>query len=602
MPGHAGRGEVGDVVATPLDLDLEVAGPPADAPRELGGDPPGEVLEAVMAGIPGREDGRAEMLDVAVDVPDDRADVVGGDDPTPAARDGPQDQDDAETGQLVVREQDRRAAERLEDLVERVGVDRGRQPVADRGRPDRDPGLGAPRVGRQVIGQLGDQQHGRLRPDRRSGGMTGGPTACAAGTRMGPWTTSVADGRTRRQPSSDACGSQSNVSVAPASSTAWVPAGRKSSRALSSVDLPVPWAGRGDHQRDPRLDEEPEGRRQLRVERAGTDQLDDGSRFGRDRAEGPPAPRRRGVGHERLRTKGGDAGSGGPAYGRVGRASNGPTPDLRRHRTGRLSRAVHRGASHTLTATMPPLNGHPDPLGRLGLRAAWFCEQCGTNREQLGDEYLAPIRECPSCHQAVCPNCWNVVASSCLRCVPFSLPIVEVPAPEPAIAARRGRGDRRARAGGRQDRPHPATAGEGGPDRAGSRDRGAGHGPRATGHARPSDRSAGSHAGRRRGLGHADRARPHGEARRQGRGRVRGAAAPEVRVAGSVGRVAIAGRARPRSSVPGRRAASRQRRQRRVPGRGPRRGRPFAAGSAVVGRRASRASRWSSSPCSASPV
>ena len=82
---------------------------------------------------------------------------------------------------------------------------------------------------------------------------------------------------------------------------------------------------------------------------------------------------------------------------------------------------------------MPPLTGRPDPLGRLGLRTAWFCEQCGTNREQLGDEFLAPIRECPTCRQAACPNCWNIVASSCLRCVPFSLPIVETPTPEPAV-------------------------------------------------------------------------------------------------------------------------------------------------------------------------
>lgn len=82
---------------------------------------------------------------------------------------------------------------------------------------------------------------------------------------------------------------------------------------------------------------------------------------------------------------------------------------------------------------MPPPTGRPDPLGRLGLRTAWFCEQCGTNREQLGDEFLAPIRECPTCRQAACPNCWNIVASSCLRCVPFSLPIVETPTPEPAV-------------------------------------------------------------------------------------------------------------------------------------------------------------------------
>ena len=123
-----------EVVATPLDLDLEVAGAPADARRELRGDTPAEVLEAVVAGIPGREDGRAETLDVAVHVAGDRPDVVGGHDAAPAAGDGPQDEHDAETRQLVVGEPDRWAAERLEDVVERIGVDRGGQPVADRGR------------------------------------------------------------------------------------------------------------------------------------------------------------------------------------------------------------------------------------------------------------------------------------------------------------------------------------------------------------------------------------------------------------------------------------------------------------------------------------
>ena len=81
---------------------------------------------------------------------------------------------------------------------------------------------------------------------------------------------------------------------------------------------------------------------------------------------------------------------------------------------------------------MPPLDGRPDPLGQLGLRAAWFCEQCGTNREQLGDEDVAPIRECPRCRQAACPNCWNIVGAACLRCVPFSLPLVADQAPQVA--------------------------------------------------------------------------------------------------------------------------------------------------------------------------
>ena len=68
-------------------------------------------------------------------------------------------------------------------------------------------------------------------------------------------------------------------------------------------------------------------------------------------------------------------------------------------------------------------------MDRFGLRAASFCEQCGLHRDQLGDETVAPFRECPTCSRAVCPNCWNLVGKSCLRCAPFALPLVE-----PAVA------------------------------------------------------------------------------------------------------------------------------------------------------------------------
>ena len=69
----------------------------------------------------------------------------------------------------------------------------------------------------------------------------------------------------------------------------------------------------------------------------------------------------------------------------------------------------------------------------FGVSSALFCEQCGLDRDQLGDASIAPFRECPSCARAVCPNCWNLVRKSCLRCAPFSLatrvPTTIVPVP-----------------------------------------------------------------------------------------------------------------------------------------------------------------------------
>ena len=103
---------------------------------------------------------------MAVHVARGGADVVGGDDPTPVAGETAQDQDDAQPRQLVVIEIDGRAAQGLEDAVERVGMDRGREPVPDRGGPDGQPGPRAPRVRRQVIRQLRDQQDGVVGADR----------------------------------------------------------------------------------------------------------------------------------------------------------------------------------------------------------------------------------------------------------------------------------------------------------------------------------------------------------------------------------------------------------------------------------------------------
>ena len=75
----------------------------------------------------------------------------------------------------------------------------------------------------------------------------------------------------------------------------------------------------------------------------------------------------------------------------------------------------------------------------FGVSSALFCEQCGLDRDQLGDASIAPFRECPSCARAVCPNCWNLVRGSCLRCAPFSLatavPTTIVPLSPPAAEA-----------------------------------------------------------------------------------------------------------------------------------------------------------------------
>jgi hypothetical protein len=70
-------------------------------------------------------------------------------------------------------------------------------------------------------------------------------------------------------------------------------------------------------------------------------------------------------------------------------------------------------------------------MDRFGLRTARFCEQCGIHRDQLGDEVIAPFRECPKCGKAVCPNCWNLVDKGCLRCFQFSLPLTEPVAVDP---------------------------------------------------------------------------------------------------------------------------------------------------------------------------
>ena len=195
---------------------------------------------------------------------------------------------------------------------------------------------------------------------------------------------------------------------------------------------------------------------------------------------------------------------------------------------------------------MPPLTGRPDPLGRLGLRTAWFCEQCGTNREQLGDEFLAPIRECPTCRQAACPNCWNIVGLvvSAMRAVqPADRRDADTRAGRPDHVRGDGRerrgAARRVRTTSRQDRPPPATIGEGGPDRAGRREPVAGHGPRRRRRPRPRPPTPPPQPAS---------PAPEGERRCQGRSRrARGPVAGSIRGLGAPGE---RDRGRPSPAVP----------------------------------------------------
>ena len=79
----------------------------------------------------------------------------------------------AEVRELVVGHADGPAPERVEHVVERVGVDGRREAVADRGSADRDLGCLAPGVDRQVVGQFRGVEDGRVGAGRVAGGRRG---------------------------------------------------------------------------------------------------------------------------------------------------------------------------------------------------------------------------------------------------------------------------------------------------------------------------------------------------------------------------------------------------------------------------------------------
>ena len=225
-------------------------------------------------------------------------------------------------------------------------------------------------------------------------------------------------------------------------------------------------------------------------------------------------------------------------------------------------------------------------MDRFGLRAASFCEQCGLHRDQLGDETVAPFRECADLRSRRLPELLEprrevVPALRALRAPARragrrrgraspgrrGAPVVEPADPRPG-AAKRGKRDKAADAWSSRD-------GRSGRDRAAR--------PRA---ARPTPVGPGRQAGQDQDPEAPGAAIDQGGGGRPGR----------RRVAGPLGRLAGAARHDGRRGTTTRAgdptaAASRSGRTRRVP-------RPPARADRA-GSRASSASSSSPSHCSA---
>ena len=162
------RASASEQLAAVVQVVLQVAGLGPDPERELGHDPPPEILEPVARRVPCREDGRAESLGVSMRVADGGPQVVGGHDPLTLPVDPPDHDDAAQERQLVLREADRRTAERFEDVFKGVAGHRRSQSVTDGRGANGDASLLTPGEGRQAIRQLGRDQDRVIWPNDRA--------------------------------------------------------------------------------------------------------------------------------------------------------------------------------------------------------------------------------------------------------------------------------------------------------------------------------------------------------------------------------------------------------------------------------------------------
>ena len=140
------------------------------------------------------------------------------------------------------------------DVLEPVGVEGRRDAVPQRRRPDQGPRRPAPGVDRQVLGDLGGDEHGGGRRDRDRG--LRGRARPRPAERLG-----------LRQPG-EVLGCPGQVDPARRR-------GQEVEEGLEQRRLAGPLLEPADDERDTRLDEDPCQGRQLGIEDAVADQLDD---------------------------------------------------------------------------------------------------------------------------------------------------------------------------------------------------------------------------------------------------------------------------------------------------------------------------------------
>ena len=191
---------------------------------------------------------------MTVGVAHGRSEIVRGHDPVTLALDAAHDHDAAEERQLVVGQAHRRAAERREDVLERVARHRRREAVADGRGAHRDAGLLAPGERREPVRQLGRDEDRVVGADDR-----------LRRPRRGPARPAELGGL--RQPVEGLVGAAQLR-----------PSQLRRERVEERLEQRRPDGGIAvgdDDQRDPAFEQPPERRRESGIQQADPDQVDD---------------------------------------------------------------------------------------------------------------------------------------------------------------------------------------------------------------------------------------------------------------------------------------------------------------------------------------
>ena len=244
----AGRGQCREQIAPARLLGGEVARPAPGPFGELGDDAPREVLEAVHGGIPRREHGGREPLDVAARVTRHGSDVVRRPRPGAMAHGRHPGRGRGPARRRVARAR-RRSARGRGRGARRTPLRASRRGSWPRARSPRLIARIAMRacsphvyMGRCGLSSCARRYVEAARISRSvAAAVAGASRSGGAGVRIGD--------APPRHPSWPASGSQSNVSRKPRRLTTVVPAGRKSRRAVSTVVFPARCGDGGNDER-----------------------------------------------------------------------------------------------------------------------------------------------------------------------------------------------------------------------------------------------------------------------------------------------------------------------------------------------------------------